>query len=145
MTTIAQAIKNFEATATAQNGGTPVVATECEHVKLYAQQPPIAKLDPAINTLVNCERLALSTNSIDRIIPLSGLTKLKILSLGRNAIKKVSTHISSGPAFAQTRARQKKHSYYSSLPRVQGSGRCDSRDYGVRNDDKAAVARRTAY
>jgi len=107
MTTIAQAIKNFEATATAQNGGTPVVATECEHVKLYAQQPPIAKLDPAINTLVNCERLALSTNSIDRIIPLSGLTKLKILSLGRNAIKKVSTHISSGPAFAQTRARQK--------------------------------------
>ena len=144
MTTIAQAIKNFEATATAQNGGTPVVATECEHVKLYAQQPPIAKLDPAINTLVNCERLALSTNSIDRIIPLTGLTKLKILSLGRNAIKKVSSRFSSGPAFSQTRARQ-MHSYYSSLPRVQGSGRCDSRDYGVRNDDNAAVARRTAY
>lgn len=82
MTTCAQAIKNFETLHT-------VVATEVDHVKLYCQQPPIAKMDAALNSLVNCERLALSTNTIDRIISLSGLTKLKILSLGRNAIKKV--------------------------------------------------------
>ena len=35
-------------------------------------------------------RLALSTNNIDRIAPLNGMSKLKILSLGRNLIKKVS-------------------------------------------------------
>lgn len=34
-------------------------------------------------------RLALSTNNIDRIGSLAGLSNLKILSLGRNLIKKV--------------------------------------------------------
>ncbi|OQS04002.1 3-hydroxyisobutyrate dehydrogenase, partial [Thraustotheca clavata] len=33
--------------------------------------------------------LSLSTNSIDRLIPLSGMKKLRILSLGRNQIKKI--------------------------------------------------------
>jgi hypothetical protein len=37
-----------------------------------------------------CRRLALSTNNIDRMISLAGMSKLKILSLGRNLIKKVS-------------------------------------------------------
>lgn len=52
--------------------------------------PPITKLDASINSLTNCERLALSTNSIDKIIPIS-LPKLKILSLGRNLIKAISS------------------------------------------------------
>lgn len=34
-------------------------------------------------------QLSLSTNCIDRIIPLAGMKNLKILSLGRNCIKKV--------------------------------------------------------
>ncbi|KAJ0399833.1 hypothetical protein P43SY_008139 [Pythium insidiosum] len=34
-------------------------------------------------------QLSLSTNSIDRLIPLSGMKKLRILSLGRNQIKKI--------------------------------------------------------
>jgi dynein light chain 1, axonemal len=34
-------------------------------------------------------RLALSTNNIDRISSLAGMNKLKILSLGRNLIKKI--------------------------------------------------------
>ena len=51
--------------------------------------PPITKMDASLGSLVNCERLALSTNSIDRITPLTGMGKLKILSLGRNAIKKI--------------------------------------------------------
>jgi len=33
--------------------------------------------------------LSLSTNSIDRLIPLAGMKNLRILSLGRNQIKKI--------------------------------------------------------
>ena len=58
-------------------------------VKLYAQNPPISKMDAALNGLDKCEHLSLSTNSIDRIIPLSGLKNLRILSIGRNVIKKI--------------------------------------------------------
>lgn len=36
-----------------------------------------------------CRHLSLSTNCIDRLIPLSGMKKLRILSLGRNQIKKI--------------------------------------------------------
>lgn len=49
MTTCAQAIKTWEAA----NPETP--SAEAEYVKLYCQQPPIAKLDGALNSLVNCE------------------------------------------------------------------------------------------
>ena len=82
MTTCAQALKNWEI---ANN----IPAEEAEYVKLYCQQPPIMKMDASLNTLKNCERLALSTNCIDRIIPLTGMSRLKILSLGRNQIKKI--------------------------------------------------------
>lgn len=46
-------------------------------------------MDNSLSTLVNCERLALSTNNIDRMMALNGMSKLKILSLGRNSIKKI--------------------------------------------------------
>ena len=82
MTTCAQAIKNWEA---ANN----MSAEDAEYIKLYCQMPPINKLDGSLNTLKNCERLALSTNSIDRMIPLNGMARLKILSLARNQIKKI--------------------------------------------------------
>ena len=36
-----------------------------------------------------CSQLSLSTNQIDRLIPFGGMQKLKILSLGRNQIKKI--------------------------------------------------------
>ncbi|TYZ64601.1 hypothetical protein PybrP1_008237 [[Pythium] brassicae (nom. inval.)] len=62
---------------------------EATVIKLYCQMPPIAKLDNSLNTLKNCEQLSLSTNCIDRLIPLSGMKKLRILSLGRNQIKKI--------------------------------------------------------
>lgn len=39
--------------------------------------------------LQNCERLALSTNQIDRMMPLTGMDKLRLLSLSRNAIKRI--------------------------------------------------------
>jgi dynein light chain 1 len=54
------------------------------------QIPPIAKLDNSLNSLKNCEQLSLSTNSIDRMsVGLGGMTKLRILSLGRNVIKRI--------------------------------------------------------
>ena len=83
MSTTAQALKAWEA------ANPEIPLAEADYVKLYCQNPPINKLDATLNQLVNCERIALSTNSIDRMIPLNGMAKLKILSLGRNAIKKV--------------------------------------------------------
>ena len=83
MTTTAQALKNWEAANPEES------LAEAVHAKLYCQMPPITKMDASLGSLVNCERLALSTNSIDRINPLSGMGKLKILSLGRNQIKKI--------------------------------------------------------
>jgi len=57
---------------------------------LYCQIPPISKLDNSLNQLKACEKLSLSTNCIDRLsVPLAGMTSLRILSLGRNAIKKI--------------------------------------------------------
>ncbi|KAL0585353.1 hypothetical protein ABG067_004885 [Albugo candida] len=82
MTTCAQAIKNWEAKNSA-------VAEDAIAIKLYCQLPPINKLDTSLNALKNCEHLSLSTNCIDRFIPLSGMKKLRILSLGRNQIKKI--------------------------------------------------------
>ena len=38
---------------------------------------------------VGCRHLALSTNNIEKISSLSGLDNLRILSLGRNQIKKI--------------------------------------------------------
>ncbi|CAM9837717.1 unnamed protein product, partial [Choristocarpus tenellus] len=81
-TTCSQAIKNWEVEHEAS-------AEEATVVKLYCQKPTIAKLDNSLNTLKNCEQLSLSTNSIDRLIPLAGMKNLKILSLGRNGIKKI--------------------------------------------------------
>ena len=81
-TSCAQAIKNWEAKENAS-------AEEATQIMLYCQIPPIGKLDNTLNSLVNCEHLTLSTNQIDRLIPLNGMKNLKILSIGRNMIKKI--------------------------------------------------------
>lgn len=63
---------------------------EAKYVKLYGMLPPITKIDPAaLSTLKACEHLALSSNNIDKIGNLAGMENLKILSLGRNCIKKL--------------------------------------------------------
>ncbi|KAF8287180.1 putative dynein light chain [Trypanosoma cruzi] len=67
-----------------------VVAAEESRVLLIGMLPPIVKMDKDIATLVNCEHLGLSTNGIEKIGPgLRELKKLKILSLGRNVIRKI--------------------------------------------------------
>ena len=81
MTTCGAAIKNFEAK-------TGEVAAEAKIVKLYCQVPPIAKMDGSLNNLTACEHLQLSTNAIDKFGVALSLPNLKILSVGRNVIKK---------------------------------------------------------
>ena len=47
-------------------------------------------MDDALNTLENCSKLSLSTNAIERMIALPKLKNLKVLSLARNNIKKIT-------------------------------------------------------
>jgi len=81
-TTVKEAIKNFEVEKN-------VKATDEEKVNLYAQVPPIEKMDATLSTLKACKQLSLSTNNIEKISSLSGMDNLQILSLGRNLIKKI--------------------------------------------------------
>eukprot|EP00798_Chlamydomonas_sp_ICE-L_P024110 gene24110-9685_t len=81
-TTIKDAIKAFEEKKS-------VIATEVEKVELMGLYPSIEKMDATLSTLKACTHLALSTNNIEKISSLSGMENLKILSLGRNQIKKI--------------------------------------------------------
>ncbi|XP_068629031.1 dynein axonemal light chain 1-like [Battus philenor] len=66
------------------------VAAEATVIELQFQWPPIEKMDGALSTLVNCEKLSLSSNMIDKIAGIAGMRNLKILSLGRNNIKSLA-------------------------------------------------------
>lgn len=81
-TSCAQAIAKWKEA----NSAEPAEAVD---VRLYCQVPPISKMDAALNQLVNCEILSLSTNMIDRLVSLGGMRKLRVLSIGRNQIKKL--------------------------------------------------------
>ncbi|XP_074651967.1 dynein axonemal light chain 1-like [Tubulanus polymorphus] len=65
-------------------------AAEAEEVLLYAQIPPVEKMDASLSTLAACTKLSLSSNSIEKIANLNGLKNLRILSLGRNGIKSLT-------------------------------------------------------
>lgn len=78
-----QAIKSWEAKHEAS-------AEESTDISLCFQNPPIAKLDTKVlGSLKKCQKLSLSTNVIDRMINLTGMNELRILSLGRNNLKKI--------------------------------------------------------
>jgi len=88
MTSCRDAIKFFEGNTDRNKNGEK--ADEAKYVRLYGMYPPITKIDPAaLSTLKACEQLGLSSNSIDKIGNLAGMENLKILSLGRNLIKKL--------------------------------------------------------
>ena len=55
----------------------------------------------SLQTLVNCEKLSLSTNQIERMVDLPGCKKLKILSLGRNHLKRIMGLESVGQSLEQ--------------------------------------------
>jgi len=79
--TTSQAIKLFEQK-------NEISAAEAKEINLCNQN--LVKLDTKVlSTLSSCEKLSLSTNSIERMVSLSGMTELKILSLGRNNLKKI--------------------------------------------------------
>ncbi|KAM6254955.1 dynein axonemal light chain 1 isoform 2-T2 [Spheniscus humboldti] len=82
-TTIKEALAKWEE----KNGQK---ASEAKEVKLYGQIPPVERMDESLSTLVNCEKLSLSTNCIERIANLNSLKNLRILSLGRNNIKNLN-------------------------------------------------------
>ena len=81
-TSCKDAIRKWEA----NTGLTPAEATE---VKLICQLPPMDKMDESLNQFEACIKLSLSTNAIERMIALPKLKSLKILSLGRNNIKRI--------------------------------------------------------
>ena len=66
------------------------VAAEAKEVSLICQIPFIDKMDDSLNQLEQCEKLSLSTNQIERVLPLPKLKNLKILSLARNNIKRIT-------------------------------------------------------
>ncbi|CCW62538.1 unnamed protein product [Phytomonas sp. EM1] len=67
-----------------------VVAAEEPKVLLIGMLPPIVKMDKDITQLKACVHLGLSTNAIEKIGPgLKELKNLRILSLGRNNIRKL--------------------------------------------------------
>ncbi|XP_065077591.1 dynein axonemal light chain 1-like [Ochlerotatus camptorhynchus] len=80
-TTIKEALQRW---SVARNGEDP---TKAKDIQLQFQWPPIEKMDGTLSTLVECEKLSLSSNMIDKIIGLNGMKNLRILSLGRNYIK----------------------------------------------------------
>jgi len=83
-TTCQKAIQLWEE----KNPGKP--AAECDEIRLIFQIPPIEKLDSQVlNTLIKCKKLSMSSNVIDRMVDLQNLRNLEILSLGRNAIKRL--------------------------------------------------------
>ncbi|VWU53165.1 dynein light chain 1, putative, partial [Hepatocystis sp. ex Piliocolobus tephrosceles] len=63
--------------------------TEEEEICFICHIPLIEKLDSSINTLEKCKKLSLSTNRIEKLVPMTGLKNIEILSLGRNCIKKI--------------------------------------------------------
>lgn len=72
-----------------------LVAAEAKEILLYGgmnfetKKVFINKLDASLSSLKECQKLSLSTNQIDRMAPFSGMDKLRILSLARNALKKI--------------------------------------------------------
>ena len=78
-----EAIRKWEQ----KTGITPQEATE---VNLICQLPNLLeRLDNEINQFENAEKLSLSTNSIQMIVPMQRLKNLKILSLARNNIRRI--------------------------------------------------------
>jgi len=80
-------LKNALANFHKKSGEDPKTA---KIVRVFCQTPPITKLDThSLSMLKECEHFSASTNQIERMVSFGGLPKLKILSLGRNNIRKL--------------------------------------------------------
>ena len=68
---------------------TQLAPGDVTELSLICQLPnPIDRLDDSLNQFENITKLSLSTNAIDKMIALPRLKNLKILSLGRNQIRR---------------------------------------------------------
>ena len=64
------------------------------HVQLYGRQPPITRMNASdVEGLVRCEKLSLSSNAIEKMVMGRSLRSLKVLSMGRNGIKRIDGSI----------------------------------------------------
>jgi len=82
-TNLKNALANFQK----KTGEDPKTA---KIVRVFCQTPPITRLDTnSLSMLKNCEHFSASTNQIERMVSFGGLPKLRILSLGRNNIKRL--------------------------------------------------------
>lgn len=86
-TSIKDALKALEEKR--KEAGETVPVSDMEKIELFGTVPPIDKMDSTLATLKACKHLALSTNAIEKITGLSGMESLRILSLGRNLLKKL--------------------------------------------------------
>mmetsp|Transcript_44506 Transcript_44506/g.52129 ORF Transcript_44506/g.52129 Transcript_44506/m.52129 type:complete len:129 (+) Transcript_44506:95-481(+) len=82
MTSCTQAIKAWE-TKHEQK------AEDAKEINITCQIPPLTKLDNSLSALKCCQKLSMSTNMIDRMAGLGGMSNLRILSMGRNNIKNI--------------------------------------------------------
>uniref|UniRef100_H0XIT0 Dynein axonemal light chain 1 n=1 Tax=Otolemur garnettii TaxID=30611 RepID=H0XIT0_OTOGA len=83
-TTIKEALARWEE----KTGQKP---SDAKEIKLYAQIPPIEKMDASLSMLANCEKLSLSTNCIEKIANLNGLiSNLRPHILNSNEIKNLN-------------------------------------------------------
>uniref|UniRef100_A0A8C0S214 Dynein axonemal light chain 1 n=1 Tax=Canis lupus familiaris TaxID=9615 RepID=A0A8C0S214_CANLF len=62
--------------------------SEAKEIKLYAQIPPIEKMDASLSTLANCDCNMILINK--KLFFFSTAENLRILSLGRNNIKNLN-------------------------------------------------------
>ncbi|KAH8262832.1 hypothetical protein KR044_000797 [Drosophila immigrans] len=62
-------------------------AVSAAEIGLQFQYPPIEKMDATLSTLVECQKLSLSSNMIEKISGISGMKNLRVLSLARNYLK----------------------------------------------------------
>ncbi|CAB0000963.1 unnamed protein product [Nesidiocoris tenuis] len=84
--------KNMTDAAAAEGGATTekFIATEAAELDLQFCWPPIEQMDKTLGTLTKCKKLYLSTNNIDKIQGLQGMSNLRVLGLSRNSIKLIS-------------------------------------------------------
>lgn len=86
-TTIKDALSKWEE----RNKADSTTATD---IGLQFQFPPIEKMDNTLSTLVQCKKLSLSSNMIEKITGIGSLKNLKILSLARNNLKSIAGIVS---------------------------------------------------
>ncbi|KAH8376624.1 hypothetical protein KR093_000468 [Drosophila rubida] len=82
-TTIKDALARWEE----RNKQEAITAVE---IGLQFQYPPIEKMDSTLSTLVECQKLSLSSNMIEKIVGISGMKNLRVLSLARNYLKNLN-------------------------------------------------------